>query len=291
MAIRNGMRALAVVGALVSGQAMADVQARATVGNLRVSLFDLDLSDSVTPSLVFSVPSTVYREPDPGRIVLHYENYGAASGESVTRYVTAVPGVPASLAYSHGGHAAVDATLSHPTPAPEAQLLSVSARLGPGGHIETSNSSRVFGDDVEFTLTPNTRAIFSIDLAVTGTTTPSATHLQNLEAFATLLVGGHDSTDLQGDYAIFGIGTYFDTPLAVDETAVVSVDFSNTRQEERYGFLSFSAGANAWLTAVSPVPEPASWAMLPIGAALLGWRLRGVRTKRFLRSTGASRAT
>lgn len=179
-----------------------------------------------------------------------------------------------TLAYSHGEHAAVDATLGHPTGAPGAQELSVSARLGPGGHVETSNSRRVFGDDVEFTLSPNTRAVFSIDLTVTGTTTSRATHRQNLEAFATLLVGGHDATDLAGNHAIYTIGTYFDTLLAVHDTAVVSVDFSNAAPAERYGFLSFSAGANAWLTPVSPVPEPASWAMLPFGAALLGWRLR-----------------
>lgn len=273
MAIRNGMRALAVAGAVMSGQAMADVQAQATVGTLRVSLFDLDLTDAVTPSLVFSVPPTVYREPDPGRIVLHYTDTGAGSGESVTRYRSAVRGQDLTLAYSHGDHAAVDAMLSH-AGGPEAQALSASGRLGAGGHVETFTSSRVFGDDVEFTLTPNTRATFSIELAVTGATTPSATHRQNMEAFGTLLVGGHDATDLAGDYAIFGIGTQFDTPLAVDDTALISVDFSNTSATERYGFLSYSAGVQAWLTPVSPVPEPASWAMLPIGAILLGRRLR-----------------
>ncbi|WP_027866051.1 hypothetical protein [Massilia alkalitolerans] len=277
MAIRNGMRALAVAGAVMSGQAMADVQAHATVGNLRVSLFDLDLTDAVTPSLVFSVPPTVYREPDPGRIVLHYQNFSTGSSESVTRHVTAVPGMPASLAYSHGDHAAVDATLGHPSPAPETQVLSVSTRLGPGGNVETQSSGRVYADDVEFTLSPNTRASFSIELAVNGSTTPSASHLQNLEAFATFLVGGHDASDLAGDYALFGIGTYFDTPLAMDDTAVISVDFSNATGAERYGFLSFSAGATAWLTPVSAVPEAASWAMLPVGAILLGRRLQRTR--------------
>lgn len=280
MAIRNGMRALAVAAALMSGQAMADVQAQATVGTLRVSLFDLDLTDAVTPSLVFSVPPTVYREPEPGRIVLHYTDTGTGSGESVTRYRNAVSGQDLALAYRHGEHAAVEAMLSHAGGGPEAQALSASARLGAGGHVETFDSSRVFGDDVEFTLTPNTRASFSIELAATGSTTPSATHRQNIEAFGTLLVGGHDASDLAGDYAIFGIGTQFDTPLAVDDTALISVDFSNTSDMERYGFLSYSAGVQAWLTPVSPVPEPASWAMLAFGAALLGGRLRKTRPVR-----------
>lgn len=291
MGIRTGMRALALAGALASSHALADVQARASAGNLRVSLFDLDLTDSVTPSLVFSTPSHIGRVADPGRIILHYANRGVDSEEGVTRHMRATPGMPASLAYSHGDHARVDAMLDHLGSAPQTQALSVSAWLGSGGHIETSASNRVFADDIVFTLSQNTRATFSIDLTLNGSTTASATHLQNIEAFATLLVGGHDGTDLEGNYAIFGLGTYFDTPLALDETAVVSVDFSNASQAERYGFLSFSAGAEAFVTPVSAVPEPRSWAMLAFGAVLLGRRLRRTRPRRQRPSTALARAT
>lgn len=274
MRMRHGLGALALACAAWGGPALADSQGRATMGGLGFTLFDLDLTDSVTPSLTWSIPDAPSGLMSPGSVTVAYSVTDEQVSDSYLDHRQALPGMPARLSFSPGPQASVDSALAHPGTL--AQVLSVSAQIASGGQRDAFTTGEVFSDRYGFTLSPNTRVAFTVDLAFTASTQQIADYGGLIEAYGAIYVNAH--APLGGgdsDATLMHTGTLEGSPLELDQTVGLSVDFSNATPEAAYGDVYFLLLSQARSWPVSPVPEPASWVMLSFGAILLGWRRLG----------------
>lgn len=271
MKIRTAMGMLVLATAAWSQPALAEITAQATLGNLRVTLYDLDLTDSVTPSLTWGNPGGQSYVLSQGSAWVRASSFDEDESELYNRSLIAEPTLPLDLSYSPGAHGAIRATYTHPEPL--AQELALSSRSAPLGQGEAEIAGHVSGDFMLFTLSPNTRVSLSIDMDANASTRPSATHAEYY--FVTGWLSIYDLSDSfigDGGYVLFGAGTIEGTSLTMDETVTLTGNFSNTTSNANFGRVTFGLQSEAWAKPVSAVPEPSAYALLLAGLALVGWR-------------------
>lgn len=274
MRIRHAIGALVMAFAASSGPALADSRGQATVGNLRFTLFDLDLTDSVTPSLVWSIPGFPSGLMSPGSLTVGYTLNDAQVRDHYLDSHISLPGSPARLSFSQGSHVSVEAALAHPDPL--GQLLSVSTQIAPSGQRVVSTTGELYSDRLGFTLSPNTRVTFMADLSFTGGTQALADFDEQVDALGEIAVDGHAPFgDRITETALLQAGTLRGDPLALDQTISLSVDFNNAASSAAYGDVTLRLMSQAQYWPVSAVPEPSAYAMLLAGLALFGWRRKG----------------
>lgn len=277
MRIRYGMGALVLACVAWSGPAAANSQGQSTMGNLRFTLFDLDLTDSVTPSLLWSIPDAPSGVMSQAWLTVGYSVSDEHVRDSYLDARQALPGSPASLSFSPGPQASVETALAHP--APLGQLLSVRASISSGGQRDAFTTGEVQSDLLGFTLSPNTRVAFTVDLDITAGTQALAGYDEEIYAHGAIYVNGHAPLGGSSSTATqLHTGTMPGSPLELDQTIGLSVDFSNATSNAGYGDVSFLLRSQARSWPVSAVPEPSSTVMLLAGFALFGWR-RVTRTR------------
>lgn len=288
MGTRSATAWLALAGLSLTSTALADVQGQATLGNLRVTLFDLDLSDAITPSITFSLPDAGTYYYERGSLSMSYWGYASdySFNESYDKSVRMSPGKPETLGFSSGSHAEIGATYSHSSPL--GQSMSLSARLGADQQHYYGISASAQSNTMNLTVSPNTAAVFSMDLAFAGTTSALPSHSQYLYLNASMYTVDVNGYLYAGDDTAMRIGSSAYDVLSMDDSDILSVAFSNTGDTERAGSLNFSMSLSAGLQPVSAVPEPSGYAMLLAGAALFGWRATGRRPTHRMRSLTAA---
>ncbi|QGZ39360.1 putative secreted protein with PEP-CTERM sorting signal [Pseudoduganella flava] len=221
--------------------AFADVTATSHIGNFHFEVIDLDLNDGVTASLMLD---------DGGKVLMagYYPdintmpdplNYLDDDGT-----VTASVAAGSATATLHNGSADASATF--------------------GG-----NKGEVFGTigvGYSFTLTANTKVILYADGTATGGIDMDRTGTSHAAVFATYYDGSEEPLQIE-DFVISATGNTASRGL--------SVTFSSGA-DGLDGELGYSTGVYA---GVSAVPEPSQVALMTLGLAGLGWRLRRSKHK------------
>ncbi len=242
----------AAVAALTVAPVQAASFASASLTDFKITLFDLNLSDGVTPGITFD-PSPY----NPQTIV-----YAEDSGNSQSKTADTLP---ADLSVAVGlasARAAITGTGTSPADL-TSQTASGSA-LGPSTRIFASTQI-LFG----FSLTDNTRVSFSGLAKVEATVgevgfpnTPSTDSGVQTSVF----VPSHDGPIFDSVRA----SVVCCSPGTDSTTRLLNVSITNLTGSNPSGGLLISSLANAAV----PVPEPETYAMMVAGLGLLGFMLR-----------------
>lgn len=260
--MRTILSLLAASAALSALPARAQIHGSAEATNLRYTLTDLAPDDGIAPAVNFT------------------------NGQSVALSVHSLvmaPGLPPD------DHIA-DAVATGPTTlsrswTPAVELEASRGRLGVSTAIDVDAVPDGFARGTAsaalapwtFTLAPHTGIAFSFDVAIAMALDESAaaTEYGGLNAFATLYyrtAGGAWSAPIHD--GLFGaVGTAQDVayPSSVDLTRTATVGWDNTGDTWIEGQVIYDVGVSAELRGgPAPVPEPGEWAMLIIGAGVLG---------------------
>lgn len=240
-----------VVGALlctlsiITGNALA-TSAHADIPWFTIELSDLNISDGITPAITFPYDPWVQVMVGVYNRTTYYEDYSGGYGTL---------------------HAATGTGIAITTVLPGSGSSNVQTFIADA--LAYSSGSQV----MPFVLTPNTRVLFGVGFAAGQDRQPGDT----VYAYASL------EADMTG-------GQRFSGRLRTESDALHGETTSLY-----YGELLSDAGGGegtfrletvaSALTAVAPVPEPGSWAMLTAGLAVLGggqwrrWRRRGESAK------------
>jgi hypothetical protein len=266
------------------GPAFANASSSATFGNLVITLTDLNPNDGIAPSLSFQ---TYGRAFVTGAI----HSWGDTS--ELQSFAHTAPQQQGALSgTAHGDWAAASASLVAADTTAGFTSLSASGMALSGIDAFGSYSSHASGAEPyfnQFTLSANTRVTFSTNAALQAQTSMG----YNLEAdqgefaYAHALFGvdaftndGQEHIDTQ-EHAIaiqFNVRDDGSTEGVRDSwSGQLSVSFSNDTASEASGYMLNDVdihGYSAVWDGVSPVPEPATYAMLLGGLALLGCTTR-----------------
>lgn len=220
--------------------AQAAATATAHIAGFRYEVIDLDLNDGIAASLTLS---------DTGLILQagYYPEAGGLPNPVDYRFSDGAVAVNVPVGSANGALAngVADLSATFTGTAADGQLVS---------HAGFGNA---------FTLTANTQVVLYADAGVTG---------------------NYDGDRYASSHALL-FASYFADPNAAEETVVedyllshlgnsdareLSITFS-TGATSLEGQLGWSAGAYA---TVSQVPEPSQYALMLLGLAGVGWRLR-----------------
>lgn len=262
---RTAVPVLAALAALCA-PAQAQIHARAESGGFHYAVTDLDPADGVAADIRFNAAPAYMVSTDGSARQGQRQLVNTSDWRiTTTPYAIAhdwIPQMHASAAYDPGGAA-------------------VETRLDPVVDGFDSARSTVTLQPWYFTLAPHTRLTFSVDVTVDLHLDPGpdATEYGSANGWVTLnfrqpdgfwsapihdTFGGTVGTAAWGDYGASYSGA---------GTALISWD--NTGDTWVGGQLTGSVGSIVQVQwGVPAVPEPSSWAMLGLGAGLLGWRVR-----------------
>lgn len=261
------------------GPAFASASSSATLGNLVITLTDLNPTDDISPWLSFNNLSSAsllsetvgYGEFNDGHVSIRYapSQGGLVSTQTATDWSSSSASVLASSGL--GGFT----TLS-------AQGHAGSGLDGYGSY--RANASAASSPFSAFTLSANTKVTFSVVADLKAQTTMGynleADMAEDAYAVAVLGVWGDVNGIFQIDSKQHDVVAGFD--VRDDNTTVGVSDAWNGDIEVsffNYGAVDATGGFQTFVTAegfssvwdgVSPVPEPETYAMLLAGLALVG---------------------
>lgn len=252
---------LALMLASISASASTDARTNATfsIENLRYDLTDLDPYDGITPALTFTIDPNARWHNTIVRAFGHF-------GEIARDYSPTQPaGTPSSVGLSFP-FGSVTASM---TGAPDANLsLQGGAIFTVADGVERNMSMRADSGALNFMLSPMTAVTWRSDIAAHGATVlpmePAAGGLASLSlsmsVYSQLLA---ESAPLRAFQQLTALpGERFDFQDTFELT------LSNTLMNEAESVLNLN-GSGYLVNAMSPVPEPAGWAMLLAGAAVV----------------------
>lgn len=276
--MKHSMTALALLGGLLwHGAASADVSGQARMGNIGFTLIDLDPNDGITPALTMTHVGTRY-ENDYG-----YISASTPSGNYWEQFYP--PATPQPWEYSYNlnnvetAHVAVlgrDDSWKQSVEGEAHIVTSLSESRGLNTSIE--------GDQAHFTLTPNTAVAFYSTVQIEASVTPPQQRQDWFDIFALFWLAIEDpkqpdgllgvDLDLQ-DFRLESARGFSETRDSLD---LVQTSWLNRTDQQQAGWVSMEMWMYAGSGTLDPVPEPAHYAMLLAGLALVGWTARQRRS-------------
>jgi hypothetical protein len=267
------------------GQASATAASSAITGNLSITLFDLNTSDSTHPWIGYapSQPATLHSDAmgwgESGEL---YSSDDYAPGAKQEGVLTG--GLKTDWS-STSGTVATAANAAGFT-AMSSQGIANSGLDGSGGY-RNFVSNGLSGENF-FLLSPMTKITFSITADLKSFTSMGYNLDADLGEFAIarahLSIGGSVNGTYQSDEQEQGLWTYFyvnddNTVSGLSESwsGTLTVSFyndSDTATEVRLQSFAATEGQSAIWDGVTPVPEPSTYAMLLGGLALVGFARR-----------------
>jgi hypothetical protein len=270
---------LAPLLAACAAPVLAQVTSGASLGNLGYTLYDLDLSDTNTPSLVFSVPDGVIPS------YLH----GGYTGISYMHRVYAD-----TVLLQHGSDSS-DATSQSSTwdrwagtgtvtlggrggaGMGQQQQVAVEAREWPG--VQAQISANSWSDGVYFTLAPGTGVTFTATLSAWAEIALGEEYYGMAEVLGALRVRNLQDLNNGGasDGRLYFAGNEPGKPPPFDQSALLAVSCENRGANPMYAYAEMDLRGMAYTIPVSMVPEPGQLSMLLAGALLLPLARRRMR--------------
>jgi hypothetical protein len=271
--------------AAAAGSVFADAQSTVTFGSLKITLIDLNPDDGIAAGINFI--------PDPQKFSDGVELKGGAvtwvtpdSFDDLHAQHTAKQGAWGSSSVSTGAQTATASMSASLTAAADghgfnALNMTGVAQATPGYLSEFYGQAKVPGFDMRyFTLSANTKVVFSVDVSMsvsTGfTAVPGELRNEMASAYASLSAAG---LDVDGYTPLFDIHEQLISVGYPDDvipsggsaswSSMLSSSYSNLSSEETLG--AFSAQVNIdGKSLISAVPEPSTYGMLLGGLALIG---------------------
>jgi len=269
--------------ALAASTALADATSQITLGNVRITLTDLDLSDGITPWIAMSYESQPYLNGGAGSFSPEGELDTQAYAHLGRHNSSAVSG-SASTAMSHSAASMTGST----------NLTGFSGMQVSGYALSGANSYGEYGAlaanyiSTAFTISANTAVTITFDTSIQVGTTLGFNSAQGREEHAQghvlLYIDGmdDDGNSLTVDqyrelYAGFQMGE--DGSFSGQQASwagTLSLTYSNTMAHEALANIYGEIGIGG-SSVLAPVPEPASAALTLGGLALVGAVLRRQR--------------
>lgn len=263
---------LAALLAAGAAPALAQITSGATLGNLSYTLFDLDLSDVTTPSLVFSVPDGVAPP------------HNSRDGYTSISYTERVDYQPVLMQHGSNTYNAISRTSSWDGRSGTG-TITLTGRGGTGmdqqlvRSLEVRESSSVqaqltpysWSDAIYFTLSPGARVTFTATLAAWAQFDLADTHYGQAQVLGALEIRNllNVNNDHVGDARLFSGGTEPGKGPAFDENVLLSVSYENRGAAPVYAYAQIDLGGSAATIPVSMVPEPGRLSMLLAGVLLM----------------------
>jgi hypothetical protein len=229
--------------------ASAQSTASASVGNLSIQLIDLAPGDGIAPSLTFTGTSTafasatIYLDPTFTDVAIQDMQIG---DDNILAHASTASGVADAFA----------------------STLSVTAST----NMFSNSGSSLSQSTMDFILTPNTRAIFTITASVDAL--PDFTEGGLGDAFASAVLYGEVVNDSSRGATNFS-SAMSSTLFGENRTLSAVIDSQGV---EATGWLGLQAIAES-ASLASPVPEPATVGMLVAGLGVLSGAARRRKRK------------
>lgn len=263
---------LAALLAACAAPALAQVTSGATLGNLDYTLFDLDLSDATTPSLVFSVPDGVAppHNSRDGHTSIHYAetvNYQPVLMQTGSTTYNAI-----SRTSSWDGRSGTGAvTLTGRGGTGMDQQLIRTLEVRESSSVQAQLTPYSWSDAIYFTLSPGAGVTFTATLGALAEFDVADTHYGHASALGSLEIRNllNVNNDHVGDARLFSGGTEPGGGPAFDENVLLSVSYENRGAAPVYAYAQMDLGGSAYTIPVSMVPEPGQLSMLLAGVLLL----------------------
>lgn len=258
---------LMLAAAFASTAAQAKVESYAVLGPVSVQLIDLDLTDGITP---FLTPTG-----------LDARVYGHAGDTATPNYTSYDFFLPSTLtgnvntALSQGGSSIVGTDPTNATQTSSGSAMGPTASLGNQGYYH--GNSYVYG---YFTLSANTRAIFSANASTSASSNAPIT-LSNVDeesAYAQSYLYGILNGNYVGQDSIYSEGRNTGNPedKSNSQTRTLQVNMNNASANSLAGYLlgQTITGGNSYSNYIAAVPEPETYTMLLAGLGLVGISIR-----------------
>jgi hypothetical protein len=240
MRLKPALAAIGIAAAAANAlPASAQSTASASVGDLSIQLIDLAPDDGIAPSLTFTgVTSTfanaiVYSDPDFTNVAVEDLSTGADNS-------------PANASNASGTAAAFASTLT------------VTAAT----NMFSNSGWTLAQGTMDFILSPNTRAIFTVTASVSAL--PDFTEGGLGSAFGSALLYGEIANNTSSGVTSFS-SNVISSFLGEQRTLSAVID---SQDLETPGWVGMQATAES-LSLASPVPEPATAGMLAAGLGVL----------------------
>ncbi|GGY56915.1 PEP-CTERM sorting domain-containing protein [Pseudoduganella albidiflava] len=258
MDYRKGLLAALLVAG--TAQALAETHAEASISGLRYTLVDLNSNDGIAPSLNIGYS----QRPGRGNISVSVQTLdGTSTGINEPGTGTGPLSYEIDTPFAH----AIGSIVGRDSPLTEALSGSVTLKDSGRNDIGMLSDVALESSAFEFTLSANTKVVFSLDAHVAAyTDDPLGEYAASAYAywFGTMPVSGqiHFEQELLGDrVGHWGVGTHLD----LEKT--LTLTFANTSGNAAIGSMRYDINTGA----IAPIPEPSTYAMMIGGLGLLAF--------------------